>query len=416
MDTPDLEWKPGESQDPEPSFGIPLPKDIRVTNISLLPQPEQGLSRGHNNPRKAVVLVYSPDMASAECEYLVFKLQVFRNKVLSSRSVAESYIARRPFYVMAHTALRASMKHEKWLGPVTSVFIAGVCFQYDLRKPKRKKPASKIKNNEFLVTLGVNYTSGGIYAFSVFKEGKTCIACLSNFQASKYQLSDIVFAGAPLNAERIPMVRFVWNIELLNGDLISWSVPSFVAPSLDQFDDYGSRFSTTDETYFRMHGIKRPKGLRSPFLVCDEKCTDKAERLALGTLCEVGTVTDWAFQSSSGCQADISLGLVPQSGIGCVLRCGQKSQKFTRSQIGDIGNSTFSSNILDIMNTHSQSLFLITPPAFVISLYALLLEAASIRMDPQLQESSMMLTDKKSYLKVRNSRSSYFYYFTLCMC
>ena len=36
MDTPDLEWQPGESQDPDPTWGIPLPTDMTATNISLL--------------------------------------------------------------------------------------------------------------------------------------------------------------------------------------------------------------------------------------------------------------------------------------------------------------------------------------------------------------------------------------------
>ena len=35
MDTPDLEWQPGESQDPDPTWGIPLPTDMTATNISL---------------------------------------------------------------------------------------------------------------------------------------------------------------------------------------------------------------------------------------------------------------------------------------------------------------------------------------------------------------------------------------------
>ncbi|VEU38694.1 unnamed protein product [Pseudo-nitzschia multistriata] len=395
LDTPDLEWKPGESQDPEPSFGIPLPKDIKVTNISLLPQPQNGLSRRSGDPRKAVVLVYSPDL-EIECEFLVLRLQVFRNKVPSSHAVGESYVARRPFYVMAHTALRASMKHDKLPGSVTSAFIAGASFKYDLTKSAEKKSNSNIGDNELLVTLGLNRTSGGMYAYSAFEHGNLRIASLSNLQVSKYQLSDIVVFGAPSDVDLMPVVKFVWNIELLNGDLVCWSVPSSVAPKHDQIDDYMADLSIQNETNNqRTPGVKGPKGLRPPFFVCDEKCTNKNERLALGTLCEVGSVSDWAFQSSSGCQTDISLGVVPQSGFGCVLRSGQKSQKFARSQIGDIGSGLFSSNLLD-MNTYSQSVFVITPPAFVISLYALLLEAASIRMDSGLES----LIDKKRHLKV----------------
>jgi len=398
MDTPDLEWKPGESQDPDPSFGIPLPKDIRVTNISLLCETEQGLPRGHGNPRRAVVLVYSPDKVSTECEYLVFRLQVFRNKLASSHSTTESYISRRPFYVMAESTLRASMKHDRFIGPVTSAFLAGASFQYDLRKSEMKKVVSKMIDSEhdFLVTLGVNRTSGGMHALSVFKDGRSCTANLSNFQASKCHLSDIVLSEVASNADRKPVVRYAWSIELLNGEILSWHVPSFVAPLL-QGDDCEMGILDVQERRFGMPGVKQPKGLCPPILVCNESCASKAERFTLGTLCAVGSVSDWAFQSSSGCQTDISLGSVPQSRFGCVLRCGQKTQKLRRSQIGDIATGTFASNILD-MKTYSQSMFSITPPAFVISLYTLLLEAASMQPGSHVEDSKTV-EEERSHLK-----------------
>jgi len=296
------------------------------------------------------------------------------------------------------------MKNKRWVGPVTSAFIAGACFQFDLRKLKRKKSTSGtgLENEDFLVTLGVTHSPGGIHALSIFNNGKTRVAPLAKFEVSKYQLCDLVLSDDISSADRMPIVKFVWSIELLNGEVICWSVPSIVASQPDQLDTLRADSSAVEEIVLRSPGIKRPKGLGRPFLVCEENRRNKNVRWILGTLCEVGSVSEWALQSSSGCQFDIALGQVPQSLLGCVLRSGQNSQKFARSQIGDIDSRIFSSNILE-MNVYSQSPFLITPPAFVISLYALLIEAASTRMDLLSGGSPLILNNHKDRLKVRNS-------------
>jgi hypothetical protein len=411
MDTPDLEWKPGESQDPEPSWGIPLPKNIKVTNVSLLSEPESEVDQrnGHKKPRRAIALVYSPDLLTAKCDYLVFQLQVFRNKVSSSHS-SNPYIARRPFYVMAQKAIQAKMNHKFLLGPVTSAFIASACFQFDLGQSKRKKSTSEIEEGDFVATIGVVRSPGGLQAMSMFKNGKTCVASLSNFEVSKYQLSDRILSDVLSSPKRTPIVRFVWTIELLNGNVICWSVPSNVGSQPDRFDMLEEDSSVTEETRINLPGKKRPKGLDPPFLICKDDTLGKDERWILGTLCEVGNVSDWAMQSTFGCQFDISLGPVPQSTCGCVLRCGQNSQKLARGQIGGIDNQMFSSNILEI-TTYSQSPFTITPPAFIISMYALLLEAASIQMDLQAAELSSHVDDLENRLKVRGFSSTHPYIF-----
>lgn len=401
MDTPDLEWKPGESQDPEPSWGIPLPKNIKVTNVSLLSEPESEVDEpnGHKKPRRAIALIYSPDLSTAKCDCLVFRLQVFRNKVSSSHS-NNPYKAMRPFYVMAQKVIQVNMNHKISFGPVTSVFIASACFQFDLGQLKRKKSISEIEEGDFVATIGVVRSPGGIQAVSIFKNGKTCVASLSKFEVSKYQLSDCILSDVLSSPKRTPIVRFVWTIELLNGNVICWSVPSNVGSQPDQFDTLEEDSSGMEEARINLPGKKRPKGLDPPFLICKDETLGKNDCCVLGTLCEVGNVSDWAMQSTFGCQFDISLGPVPQSTFGCVLRCGQNSQKLARGQPGGIDNHIFSSNILEI-TTHSQSPFTITPPAFIISLYALLLEAASTQMDLNAAEPSSHVGDLENRLKVR---------------
>jgi hypothetical protein len=299
---------------------------------------------------------------------------------------------------MAHKAIEANLNHNNG-GPATSAFIASANFQFDLRQSKRKKLVAKIDEVDFVATLGVARSPGGMCAISLFKNGEPCITRLSNFEVSKYQLSDRFLSGVLSSAKRTPIVRFIWTIELLNGNIICWSVPSIVGCQYKNIDTLEVDSSVLEKTNMILPSTKRPKGLDRPSLVFKENNLGENERWVLGTVCEVGSACDWAIQSIFGCQNDISLGQVPQSMFGCVLRCGQNSQKCGRSPIGGIDHQMFSSNILEI-SSHSQSPFTITPPAFVISQYVLLLEQAFIRMDINAAESSSNIDCLTSRSKV----------------
>ena len=437
MDTPDLEWKPGESQDPEPSWGIPLAKDTRMKNLHLLAEPpQQGKStgdciNGRKILRRAVVLLYSANGASTVCDYQLFRLQVFRNK-LSKVSSDEPYAVRRPYYVMTYKVLQATIPNNddddsydnnnindgRWLGPVSSVFIAGAWFQFDLTKLGIK--GKKEESEDFAVTLGLTRTPGGMQAISVTKNLVSRVATITKTEVSRYQVSDIVPTTTNTTnwniseADGIPVLRFVWSIELLNGDVLCWSVPSIISINKNLADVTRNVLLAPSEiTSLKNYSLQRPKGLCRPYLVYNKRNTrgDNNQRWIHGILCEVGNVSfDWALQSSSGCQFDIALGQVPQSHYGCVLKAGQSCQHFTRAQIGDINSRMFSSNILEI-DTYSQSPFMMSPPAFVISLYTLFLEAASIDLDLLHSKNYPLaaITREKSKLKVSNSTVNRYY-------
>ena len=404
MDTPDLEWKPGESQDPEPSLGISLPKDIRVTNIVLLSDPVLDQSNDHKKSRRALVIIYSP---SLECDYLIFRLQVFCNKVPSSHS-SEPYIARRPFFVMTQNIMKANINDKNSSGPVTSIFIASAYFHFDLRQSKRKKTTPETNVSDFIATLGVVRSPGGLEAVSLLKNGESYFAPLSRFEVSRYQLSDHIHNGVLQNDKHTQNLKFVWTIELLNGNMICWSVPSNSSIQSDPCDGLDADGSTvTDETYFDLTRTKRIKGLDRPFAIRGENSSCKDEHLILGTICEVGSASDWAIQPTFGCQFDILLGQVPRVPFGCVLRCGQSCQKITSGQVGRIDIQDLSLNFLEF-DSFSQSSFSITPPAFVIPLYTLFLEEASIRMDIQAKQRLLHVENLKNRLQVRSSSINHF--------
>jgi hypothetical protein len=101
----------------------------------------------------------------------------------------------------------------------------------------------------------------------------------------------------------------------------------------------------------------------------------------------VGTSSDWMQQSSSGCQADIAMGPVPRSSYGCGLRAGQGSKKVHRMAISEFSGEEFSTNVL-VSEVYGPSDFLMTPPAFVPSLYSMFLEAAYARTEVAVIEES----------------------------
>ncbi len=400
MDTPDQEWNPGESQDPEPSWGIPLPKEVNVTSISLLSQPEpnQDALESSSSPRRAIALLYSPDVLREEDNYLVFRLQVFRNKVSANHSY-EPYISRRPFYVMARESVRGNMSYCNFSGSITSAFIAGASFHFDLRQSKKKNNTNDVGDGDFVATLGFACTPGGMYALSVFQNRERRAASLTNYEVSKYQLSDRISCDLSSSTTSSPIIKLIWTIELLNGNVISWSAPSVFGSFSDVIGPLKNDYFIAQEMNKR---VASSKPFDRPSLVCDVG-TDKTENWFLGTVCDVGTVSDWAIQSTFGCQPDVSLGPVPLMMFGCVLRCGQNSQKYARDQLEDVDNRIFASD----SKTFSQSPFKITPPAFVISLYTLLLEAAFIQMDINAAESLSFVDDFKKRLQVRTEHINF---------
>lgn len=394
IDTPDQEWNPDESQDPEPSWGIPLPKDVKVTSISLLaePEPDQDTSEVNRKPRRAIVLLYSPDVRREKDNYLVFRLQVFRNKVSAHHS-NEPYISRRPFYVMACESVRGNMDFPNFSGPITSAFIAGASFHFDLRQSKKKKDSNDVSDANFVATLGVACTPGGMQALSLFQNGQRMVASLTNYEVSKYQLSDRISCELSSSTTSSPIIKFLWTIELLNGNVISWSIPSVFGSFSDVIGLLKKDYFIAEEMNNR---VATSKPFDQPSLVCNNS-TNKTENWFLGTVCDVGTVSDWAIQSTVGCQFDISLRPVPLMNFGCVLRCGQNSQKYARDQLEDVDDRIFATD----SKSFSQSPFKITPPAFVISLYTLLLEAAFIQMDTNAAEVLLSVDDCKNRLQVR---------------
>lgn len=253
---------------------------------------------------------------------------------------------------------------------------------------------------EFVVTLGLVRTPGGMEAISLSSDGKAWIAAVVDAdEVSKHWLADVVCASDLVPECPHPFDAFVWVIELMNGGLFCWSVPYLL---------YGDHYNDANDfqlsVFFQDATISRPKGLYPPTLICKKETREAKRRFLLGVLCHVGSSSDWMAQSSAGCQTDIAMGHVPQSLFGCVLRAGQEARKLHRESV-EFDTDIFASDFLE-SDVYGPSDFMMMPPAFVPPLYSMFLEAAHLRtIIPVMEESkldatSTMLQEESDRLEV----------------
>lgn len=387
------------------SWGVPLVKAVKATSISLLAEPFQS----PDQPRRAVVLVSSSNPASCDMDYSCYRFQVCT--VPNNGSLADSsYHEVKPYVVIAQETIYGPLKNgARSVGPISSVFLAGASFDFDLLNSSTQnlKQKQQQQDEEMIATLGIVRTPGGMEAVNLSSTNKAYVASiLEEDEVSKICLADIICGGShgdwlsnKITTTTSAIDSFVWTIELLNGQIHCWMVPFRLRGN----DDLDRRFSF----FLQEAKIPHPKGLCPPTLVCKKEGREKRIRYMLGIICHIGRSSDWMQQSSSGTQTDIALGLVPDSGFGCVLRAGQHARAIQRSGIGgDFDTELFASDFL-ASDVYCPSEFLMMPPVFVPSLYMLLLEAAHLRTElPVMDESDIQATsglfeDERGRLQVR---------------
>lgn len=217
--------------------------------------------------------------------------------------------------------------------------------------------------NSLVATLGIARSPGGFEVMSFDARNKAYTSTVTKSdEVSKISLVDIVHGGD----RRVD--TFVWAIELLNGELYCWFVPSLLGSAVEDADNF------RDMVPMGQDGISKPTVLSAPIPICTRERRSKLMRYAMGILSHVGPSSDWMQQSASGCQSDIFLGPTPRSSYGCGLRAGQICRKSRRAILNGTPDN-FAVNI-SVSESYGPSNFMITPPAFVPSLYSMLVEAA----------------------------------------
>lgn len=377
LESSDPTWKPYESQDFAPCWGVELPNDLNATHLSLLAESRIGMATQSDRPRRAVALIHALDDDRLEFDYICFRLQVVRLTKPANKS-SDQNTSHRSYLVFAQEMRQGRLINgARSVGPIHSIFLAGVSFCFDLRQPTvKKKDGTTNIGDDLVASLGV-IRYGGMEYVCLTRTGNGWMEKITDHEISRLWLSDIVHS----QENSVAFATFVWAFELLNGDIYCWSLPSLLKANLNGLEDWPSM------NMFKEATIKRPRGLRLPSVVCRKPSRAWYKRWLAGTLCEIGSASDWMQHSSSGSKFHIELGTVPRSQFGCTLRAGQESKRL-ESDVNAV-SALFSRNNRST-DVYCQSSFLMTPPAFVLSVNVLLLEAASLRMEVSISKDPKM--------------------------
>mmetsp|Transcript_32073 Transcript_32073/g.77927 ORF Transcript_32073/g.77927 Transcript_32073/m.77927 type:complete len:802 (-) Transcript_32073:461-2866(-) len=249
------------------------------------------------------------------------------------------------------------------IGPISSIFLAGASFRFDLQAR-----CTATSTSSLVATVGVVRSPGGLEVISFDARNKACKSTIVHAdEVSKISLVDIAHGVS----RRVD--TFVWAIELLNGDMFCWSVPSLLGPAIDETNEFYSLIPMDG------YGTIKPSILQPPVRVCKRDRRNKMMRYAMGVVSHAGASSDWMQQSAFGCQTDVFVGPIPRSSYGCGLRAGQSCRKNRRAGLDDTSDDNFAANI-NVSESYGTSNFMITPPSFVPSLYSMHVETAYRRV------------------------------------
>ncbi|CAJ1952662.1 unnamed protein product [Cylindrotheca closterium] len=352
----------------ETKWGIPLAEDVKVSSLMLLAEPSSK-SDGAQQARKAVVFVASTDPEASELVYTTFQLQL--STPLKGRS------EKRSNSVLTSKTISGILKDgTRSIGPISSIFLAGASFRFDLQDRCTSTLASSL-----VATVGVVRSPGGLEVISYDARNTACQSTLVHTdELSKISLVDVVHG-----ADRL-VDTFVWAIELLNGEIFCWSVPSLLGAEIDETLGFYSVPIENDTL--------KPSVLHPPVRVCKRDRRNKLMRYAMGNLSHAGSSSDWMQRSAVGCQSDMFVGPIPHSTYDCGLRTGQRCRKYRRANLYGTSDDSYAADI-NVSESDGPSNFMITPPAFVPSLYSMHVETAYRRIRMAQPDDSNMSQELK---------------------
>ena len=350
-----VDYRSPESEvgSPRLSWGLQLDEESVRHHLSLLSEP-------YCSKRRGVVVVVSKEIDSVDLIFHAYRLQASKSN--SNLTFSDGYRESMPYTINAYKVAvgTAALESMATTSIMWSAFLAGASFDFDLESDDHGNPGP----DEIIITLGVVRCPGGLDAISLIGMNSHSAPVLSGGDTISVSMCDVVCGRrVQSSTESQSLDAFVWKLELLRGETYCWTVPYRLR---------GENIDTPKRTCQLAQGRQRSTLLRSATLVGSHENS----RSAFGVICHIGTVNSWMQQSSSGTQVDIMLGQVPHSCFGCIIRAGQHARPIhapclvrdplTRKEIQS--------------ELYEPSRFQMVAPAFVSSLYILLLEAAYLRI------------------------------------
>jgi hypothetical protein len=331
------------------SWGIPLDRRSERATLSLLSEP-------YSTKRRGVVLLTYPTTGTHDFDYQVYRLQT--QKADWSPMFTERLHESMPYVVRVQELLHGSVaKATKPASALWSTFLAGASFDFDLELDDYEK----LGEEDMVATIGVVRCPGGLDAVALLGRKTYSDSVLNHGETTKVSMCDIVCSSrqhtAP-NSANHSVDAFVWKVELLTGETYCWMVPNRIH---GEATDIGTRQFPCDEVTPRLQGLCPPMVVGR----------HKSARHTVGILCRIGASSSWMQQSSLGTQSDATLGGIPDSGFGCILRAGQHVRvAHCPGLSGNPESELYEPRQLQML-----------PPAFLPSIYMFLLEAAHLRVE-----------------------------------
>jgi hypothetical protein len=258
------------------------------------------------------------------------------------------------------------------IGSPSQLFLATASFAFELEDDGDDPTSSTDDDSGFVATIGtLRLYGGGLDALAVssssvvavgqvIESADTAVDDPADSELSRFWLGDIVRDRKFSLDSSSQLDFFVWILEHPSGRLFSWSVPYVVSPSdLHYMTEPTPTWRT--ENSFSGPSMIHPKGV------------------SLGILCPAGTTSSWMQQSALGPKNELLLGHVPRSSFGCIMGVGQTCRKLHRSLGENFERHLFRPDFLD-HEILCPGDFVLFPPAFLPSLYSLILDSVSARI------------------------------------
>ena len=113
-------------------WGVPLMKEIKATSLSILAEPNS--EKNAKQVRRAVVFVSATKDEMSELNYTSFQLQLTRTK---RQNNSGSHNNQKQFSILAKKSIQGNLKDgARSIGPISSVYLAGASFRFDLEKKR----------------------------------------------------------------------------------------------------------------------------------------------------------------------------------------------------------------------------------------------------------------------------------------
>jgi hypothetical protein len=325
-------------------WGIKLSDRFSSARLDILPEPkaDSEIKLSAATTRRAVILISDASDAAA---YEVYQLQIIEG---NSAGFAESYLDLQPFTVVGNCASVGTV------GSCCDLFLAGASFRFDCRQFE----SFSADDGLYVATLGIiRPATGGVDAIAISANSVTAFGkVVERFPSVDPKISEVVNYWLSTIISDADRVYFFWCLQLANGSLITWVVPTF--PIDMKYNNLSGPSIASNGWPFLSKGF--------------ESVHPKVS--ILGQTSKAGTLSKWMQQSSSGTRTDFPLGCVPGSFFGCLLRSMQACRKLHQSVCLENDSEPFRLDFLDHDVLYPGDLVL-SPPVSITSVYSLLLNS-----------------------------------------